>query len=527
MPLRRFRRRTATVIAVATLASGLRLASDAYAAPVVPTGFREEILVTNLDQPNGFAFLPDGRLVFTEQQTGNIRVVLANFALMSTPAYTVGNVVTDNTERGLQGVAVDPRWPSPAYIYVQFNHTGNQEWIMRLTGVGDVSDPLGPNLSFGDPLILIHNIRDAFGNHNGGTLRFGPDGYLYSTTGEDSAPCASQQVDSLLGKVLRMDVTRLPAGPGGPVPRALLIPPDNPISSADSNASLVYAYGFRNPWRMHIDPETGIVYVADVGENVEEEIDEVEPGRNYGWPFREGSLIHTVGGCTEPGGPGGSSYASPVVTLDHATTEYTALETATVYRPVPGGVANWPTEYWGNLFFGDYYLSRLRRLVKTGTTWAYAAPVPGQPLPEEWSDGMYWATDFLVGPDGSLYWLKAWDDSFRPSSGMIRRIRYLGGTTAVGPSRASSTGLGCAPNPFASAVELSGSFAAGARVRVAVYDAAGRRVREAVAREAEPGRFVWTWDGRDETGIAAPPGIYLARFDSGAAALTARVLRVR
>jgi hypothetical protein len=283
--------------------------------------------------------------------------------------------------------------------------------------------------------------------------------------------------------------------------------------------------GFRNPWRMHIDPATGIVYVADVGENVEEEVDEIVPGGNYGWPFREGLSLHQVGACTEPGGPGGSTYASPIVSIDHAE-DYTALETAGVYRPVAGGTANWPSEYWGNLFLGDYYESRMRRLVKAGATWGYAAPVPGQPLPLEWSTRMFWAVDFAVGPDGSLYWLKAWDDSFRPSSGMIRRIRYLGTPTAVGPERSGETALHGAPNPFSSEVHLRGEFAAGAAVRVVVFDAAGRRVREAAARELEPGHYAWTWDGRDAWGGRAPIGLYLARFDSGSATRTTRMLRL-
>jgi glucose/arabinose dehydrogenase len=522
------RRRSLAPIAVALSAAlaSLSFAAAAHAVPVVPTGFAEEILVTGLDQPNSFAFLPDGRLLFTEQKTGNIRVVLSSFTLVPTPAYTVPDITIDNTERGLQGIAVDPRWPAFPYVYVVYTRVGAQEWIVRLTASGSLTDPLGTNLSLSDPLILIRDIRDLLGNHNGGTLRFGPDEHLYVTLGEDSHACASQQPDSLLGKLLRLDVTRLPAGGGGPVPRALLIPADNPLSGADSNASLVYAYGLRNPWRMHIDSETGTVYVADVGWDNVEEINEVVPGSNYGWPWREGNQPQTtpISGCTDPGG----TYAEPILSLDHETTNYIAIQTATVYRPVPSGTSNWPMEYWGNLFMGDYYQSRMRRLVKTAGTWGYAPPVAGQPTTEEWSGLMFWAVDFLIGPDGSMYWLKAWDDSFRPSSGMIRRIRWQSGSADVEPTRPVATsGLSSAPNPFARHVELSGAFPSGARVRTVVFDAAGRRVREGVAREAGPGHHVWTWDGHDDHGVPVPAGIYLARFESGSVALTGRVLRVQ
>src|SRR5262245_21572457 len=283
-----------SALAFAATLSTLALTSIAPAPPpasaavALPTGFVDEQLAIGLAEANSFAFLPDGRLLITEQRTGNIRLMLANNTLVSSPVYTVEGVNSSGNERGLQGIAVDPRWPSPAYVYVQFNRTGTQEWIARVRATGDLSNPTSGNLSFTEPLILIHNIRDAASNHNAGTLRFGIDGMLYSTVGEDAVPCASQRVDSLLGKLLRMDVTRLPAGGGGPVARDLLIPPGNPFSGSD-NAGLVYAMGLRNPWRMHIDPATGTVYVADVGEGATEEVNEIVAGRNYGWPFREGN----------------------------------------------------------------------------------------------------------------------------------------------------------------------------------------------------------------------------------------------
>jgi glucose/arabinose dehydrogenase len=516
----------AAALAIVALASLTHAPRNAAAAVVVPSNFVDEILTTGLNEPNSFAFLPDGRLLVTEQRTGAIRLILGDHSLVGLPAYTVEGVSSNGNERGLQGITVDPRWPSPAYAYVQFNRTGTQEWIVRLTGVGNLTDPTSGNLSFTDPLILINNIRDVSPNHNAGTLRFGPDGYLYSTVGEDELPCASQKVDSLLGKLLRLDVSRLPSGPGGPVPRALLIPPDNPLSGADSNARLVYAYGLRNPWRMHIDPESGTVYVADVGENFDEEVNEIVPGQNYGWPFRQGVTVRTLAGCTEPGGPGGSSYSNPSVILSH-TNGYTAILSATIYRPAHGGSSNWPKQYWGNLFAGDYYNSRMQRFVKSDTTWSNPPAVPGQPTSVEWSSGMRWVVDFLVGPDGSLYWLKAANDGFAAGTGMVHRIRFTGTTTAVGLERPATQTLRCAPNPFSGHAQLTAAFSPGASVRVTIVDATGRRVSAAMARETEPGRFTWTWDGRDERGVTSPPGIYLAGFHSGTTTLTTHVLRVR
>src|SRR4029077_12821296 len=110
-------------------------------------------------------------------------------------------------------------------------------------------------------------------------------------------PGPAQQPASLRGKLLRLDVSQLPPGGGGPVARALITPADNPIAGPTANARLLYAYGLLSPWRFVIDKVSGRIILGDVGENVMEEVDEIVPGGNYGWPFREGTTIHTVADC--------------------------------------------------------------------------------------------------------------------------------------------------------------------------------------------------------------------------------------
>jgi glucose/arabinose dehydrogenase len=498
--------------------------AEAFAAGpvVVPSQFVEEILVTNLSQPNGMAFAPDGRLFVTEQLTGRIRMIVSGHLAATDPAGTVPSV-NPGGERGLQGIAVDPRWPASPYVYVCYNRVGPREVVLRMTATGDLTNPLGENIVFGSPLEIIGDIRDQFDNHNGGCVRFGPDGMLYVSLGEDSDRCSSQQPDSLRGKLLRLDVSQLPPGGGGPVARALITPADNPIPGPTANARLVFAYGLRNPWRFSIDALNGRIILGDVGENVMEEVDEIVPGGNYGWPYREGTGLHFQAECQEPGGPGSNAYEEPLVALDRST-GYTAIEAAGIYRPVPGG-ANWPGEYQGDAFFGDYYVSGLRRLKYTAGEWVTPPPVPGQPDADNWATGMYWAVDFAVGPDGSLWWLKAWDDSFNPSSGMVRRIRYTG-PADVASWPVAAVSLRAAPNPSFHETALWFTLPAREPVSLVVFDLHGREVRELMHGEVGPGDVAATWDGTDARGARVAPGMYLARLVRGTRTESVRLLRL-
>lgn len=511
-------------LAPVALALGLALAlatgapAPARAVVLLPAGFADDTLVTGLDEPNSMAFLPDGRVLFTEVRNGRVRMIVGDHVAASDPLVTVAGLVTLGTERGLQGIAVDPRWPDAPYVYVAYTHTGSRIWLERYTATGDLDDPAGEAMTLGSPYVVMNDLRDLFANHNGLGLRFDTTGHLLFSLGEDSDPCAAQQVDSLRGALLRLDVTRLPAGPGGPPPRALLIPPGNPFAGPDSAAMLVYAYGMRNPWRFHVDPESGDVMLADVGEDKIEEIDAIVAGGNYGWPVREGTLPGRGIPC-EPAAD--TMYIEPVATWLNGVSSI-AIHTAGFYRPAPGGTANWPVEYHGDFFYGDYYHSRLRRLRKTAGTWAPAPPAPGQPDADNFALGIYWSADFAVGPDGSLYWLKAWDDSFNPSSGMLRRIRWTGVPAGVG-APGSAAALFATPNPFRDAVTIALRRSSAGAFSVGVFDLAGRRVR---TLEAGAAAAHVVWDGRDELGRDVPAGLYLVRT-AGVDAPAARVLRIR
>ena len=137
-------------------------------------------------------------------------------------------------------------------------------------------------------------MNQPYGNHNGGTITFGPDGYLYWALGDGGSagdPLGhGQNTDTVLGSIVRIDVD-------GGIPYA--IPPDNPFASG-GGAPEIFAWGLRNPYSMHFDPVTGDLWTGDVGQNAWEEMDRIERGGNYGWKIKEGTHCYAVTPCDDP-----------------------------------------------------------------------------------------------------------------------------------------------------------------------------------------------------------------------------------
>ncbi|HET8944393.1 MAG TPA: PQQ-dependent sugar dehydrogenase, partial [Dehalococcoidia bacterium] len=154
---------------------------------------------------------------------------------------------------------------------------------------------------------VVLQVRQPYSNHNGGELKFGPDGYLYLSLGDGGSGGdpeeTGQDNTDLLGSVLRIDVS----GPTG-----YSIPPGNPFAGAgNTGADEVWAYGMRNPWRFSFDSESGELWLADVGQNAWEEVDKVIAGGNYGWDCYEGNASYEPAGCSGP-------FQAPRVVYDHS-----------------------------------------------------------------------------------------------------------------------------------------------------------------------------------------------------------------
>jgi glucose/arabinose dehydrogenase len=505
------------LVALATLA----LASPAVPDVALPPGFGDHVVVTGLDQPTGFAFLPDGRALVTEQLTGNIRLVVGSS--VSPPLVTVSGITTDGGERGLLAIAIDPGWPARPYVYVHATVTGDKMQLLRYTASGTLTGSTSFNLTLGSPYIVLDNLADLAPNHNGGALRFGTDGRLYYSLGDDADGCQAQDSTTLHGAVLRLDVSGLPAGAGGPPARTALVPADNPWSGGvNVNARLEWAYGLRNPFRFVVDSTTGLLYLSDVGENTWEEMDEITSGFNGGWPFREGPAIYTGASCSEPGGEGAGAYDPPIDYYDHG--EGVVIIAAGVIRP--GVAPAWPSAWNGYVLYADYYSGFLRLIGKVGGVWQRIT-VAGQPDPAYFATGLPTPVDFAWGPNGDLYWLGQYDDTGQPQTGELHRLR-AGEPTGVTPQPPPMRPmLTASPNPAREAVTLRFALPRDGAMRLTVMDVTGRVVARVVDGPGIAGWHLAQWDGRDPEGRPAPAGLYLVKFENAAGVVTTRVVRLR
>jgi glucose/arabinose dehydrogenase len=208
--------------------------------------------------------------------------------------------VIGSGEQGLLGLALHPEWPEVPRAFVHYSDraTGGDTAVSELAGTpGDADSP--PTLDAASEQVLLR-VEQPFPNHNGGQLAFGPDGFLYLGLGDGGSandPFGhGQDTSSLLGSILRLDVG---------TPGTASAPADNPFVSGDGGAPEVFLYGLRNPWRFSFDPDTGLLWIADVGQDAYEEVNVIDPttqgGANLGWNVMEGAHCFREASCSADG----------------------------------------------------------------------------------------------------------------------------------------------------------------------------------------------------------------------------------
>lgn len=515
---------------LAGFARAAALAALLLAAPLVaaaqttlPAGFRDSLVVAGLTSPIGMAFLPDGRALVIEQKTAAIKLVRQGVA---STVFTVPGVNTTGEERGLLGIAVDPGWPLRPYLYLHLDSTVPLETIRltRYTVGGDLDNTATGVLTIdaNSRRDILSGVPDQYDNHNGGTVRFGPDGMLYASFGDDAARCPAQDQVSLRGVIVRLDVSGVPAG-GGPEPaRASIAATGNPlINATDDRSRLLWSWGLRNPFRFHVDPAGGALYIADVGENNWEEVDRAATGGlNFGWPAFEGFVV------MDDNCPLTGAHATPIHVWNHSTGGVVVV-TAGVYRRPPVGKCRdcFPASYEGNLFVTDYYGGFMRRLAGSGDTWDFAVPVAGQPDAETWATGFQFVADFGIGPGGGLWYCDQGAGQIRAILGPVRDD-----TTAPppGPPVPGNRIVMAAPypQPAAGSVSLRFTMPSAGRASLRIYDLAGSLVR-VLDGDFFAGQRVVVWDGRNHDGERVPSGLYVARVEFQGSAGSQRVMLVR
>jgi putative heme-binding domain-containing protein len=346
----------------------------------LPAGFKAEVMAGGLTGATAFEAAPDGRL-FVCEQTGTLRVVKSG-KLLARPFVKIP--VDATWERGLIGVTVAPDFPKTPHVFVcyvaakPYPHHVVSCW----TAAGDVAEA-------GTEKILLEGDDqrrlggDVPAGHQGGAIHFGKDGKLYVAIGDQTAGKPAQDLHSLLGRLLRIN-------PDG------TIPADNPFFTRTTGKyRATWALGLRNPFTFAVQPETGRLFINDVG-GISEEINEGVAGGNYGWPV----IDH--GPTTDP------RFRGPI---HHYPT---ACIAGGAFAPKN---LRWPREYRGRYFFGDFNHGCIKWLD------------PDRPaLARTFASGMRRPVDLHFAGDGCLYILlrDAWvmDRFFKGGTGALLRVKW-------------------------------------------------------------------------------------------------------
>lgn len=354
------------------LATVIDPALSATQAAILKEGFTETRLAAGLDSPTAMAFAPDGRL-FVCLQGGEVRIIKQDQLL---PEPFVSLDVDSNGERGLLGIAFDPDFANNHFVYLNYTTASEprHNQIVRFTANGDVAD-----LS-SETLIFQLDELDAF-IHNGGAMHFGADGKLYVAVGENGQTTRAQSLDSLFGKILRINSDGT-------------IPPDNPFFKVTiGNRGAIWALGLRNPFTFAFQPGTARMFINDVGENAWEEIDEGTAGANFGWPQAEGPTANPT-------------FVNPFFYYSHANAPISgcAITGGAFYSPQ---IVQFPSDYQGKYFFADFCAGWIKSLDLV------------ERRADDFAIGISFPVDLEVGPDGSLYYLA------RGDTGVITRIQFV------------------------------------------------------------------------------------------------------
>ena len=373
------RHRLSSVVVLALL-SGLLplfvLGEPAYGAGELPEGFDQTRLVGGLTSPTAMEFAPDGRL-FVAEKGGKLRVI-KDGQLLPEPYADLSNKVNAEGERGLLGVAFDPDFEDNGRVYVYYTH--KQTGSSPLRNLVVRFDTEGDKAVDGSEEVIFRLPKLGETNHNGGAIHFGEDGKLYVAVGDNRKENAAQSLNSLLGKMLRINKD-------GTIPR------DNPFfDRADGKNRAIWARGFRNPFTFAVQPGTGRIFINDVGAQTWEEINDGKAGANYGWPRYEGP-------------DGGSGFKRPVFAYRHGFSETTgqAITGGAFYNP---DTVEFPPEYVGDYFFADIATGWIRRLdPETKEVTPFKAGSDEAPV------------DLKVGPEGELFFLSR-------AGGTVEKISY-------------------------------------------------------------------------------------------------------
>lgn len=416
--------------------------------------------------------------IFVAERAGRIKVFPNSSSVTSLKTYLdITDRVSAGGEMGLLGLAFHPDYENNGYFYV--NYTTSNPRKTRISRFQVSSE--NPDSADKNSEIILLTFSQPFSNHNGGWIGFGPDdGFFYIGVGDGGPPENAQNIETILGNILRIDVDNQDTG------LQYAIPPDNPF--ADSTGSVVkeiYAWGMRNPWRNSFDPVTGWLWSADVGLNAWEEIDIIENGKNYGWRCYEGNHSFDLSGCDYP------EYIFPIWEYSHG--EGCSITGGYVYRgpTVP--------ELTGKYIYADFCTKTVWSLEYDGI-----APPDNQTLLTAPGN----VTSFGVDENNELYIV-----TFSPDK--IYRFS---------PSTTGFNGLHIPfeykleqnyPNPFNPETVIKFQLPANSNVRLTVYNILGWEVATLIDGELAQGKYEVKFSAKGENAYTLTSGIYFYQLRAG------------
>jgi glucose/arabinose dehydrogenase len=433
--------------------------------------------------------------IFIAQQRGLIYVFDRNSNVASRKVFLdlSTKVSQSGGETGLLGLAFHPNFTANGYFYVNYTSSASgklQSFVSRFQ-----LSPSNPDSALEESELGLLTIDQPFENHNGGNVRFGPDGCLYLTFGDGGSggdpQNNAQNRGTLLGKILRIDVNGSSNG------KNYAIPPGNPYFGNNRGMrEEIYAYGLRNPWKISFDRKTGTLWAGDVGQVLWEEIDTISVGRNYGWRIMEGkSCYNPSSGCDTSG------LTLPLWVYYHDQGNI-SVTGGYVYR------GNALPALQGKYVYGDY---------GSGNIWALTIDANGAPVSQLLFNSPYLISSFGEDQAGELYVVSY-------GNGRVYKLQELG-TTVVSSSPLVPGHVSLKqnyPNPFNPSTIIVYQTSQRAFVNLRILNILGQEIQTLVDANQESGEHQATWDAHD-----VPSGVYFCQLRTGTFAETLSMLLLR
>ncbi|HEY5805754.1 MAG TPA: PQQ-dependent sugar dehydrogenase [Candidatus Saccharimonadales bacterium] len=338
-------------------------------------------VATGLSEPTAIAATADtnDKRLFVAEQGGTIQTVKADGTLETTPFLDIKSKIKSGGEMGLLGLAFHPKVADNNYFFVNYTDK-NQNTIVARYSIAKSTGRADPK----SEKVLL-KIKQPYTNHNGGSLAFGPDGYLYIGMGDGGSggdpENRTQDKNDLLGKILRINVDG----------DSYTTPSNNPFAQGGGKPE-IWALGLRNPWRFSFDIKTGDMYIADVGQGSYEEINiqktTSKGGMNFGWRCYEGTHKFNTEGCQQA-----SDYTQPAIEYDHSENRC-SVTGGYVYRG-----AKFPA-LTGKYFYSDYCGGQVYYASESSGTWTTTTAATTSYKPSTFgqdSSGELYLADYATG----------------------------------------------------------------------------------------------------------------------------------